>query len=203
MTGLAALVACLASGAERTSVGSGAVSRDVAKLATSVALHGLRLAVTSEVVGTTALVARSRARTTTISAAAVTTKATTANWTSTTHTNAGRVGARTLLNKVRRRYRCGWKDVYLQPGGQAAHSCNTDRHRHRSASGLGSRPVRGPVLDSGSTAWPQSSEGEGTGSTRVLAACSCSKGVQPMSKLRHSGRRCHICSRHGERATTS
>lgn len=92
---LAALVACLASGAERTSVGSRAVSRDVTKLATSVALHGLRLTVTSEVVGTTALVACGGARTAAISATAVTPKATTTNGTSTTHTNASGVGAST------------------------------------------------------------------------------------------------------------
>jgi hypothetical protein len=54
---LGALVADLAGRAEGATVGRGAVTRDVAKLAAGVALHGLSLAVTGEVVGTTALVA--------------------------------------------------------------------------------------------------------------------------------------------------
>ena len=57
MAGLGALVADLTGGAEGTTVGRGAVTRDVAELAAGVALHGLSLAVTCEVVGTTALVA--------------------------------------------------------------------------------------------------------------------------------------------------
>lgn len=57
VAGLGALVADLAGGAERAAVGSSAVTRDVAELAAGVALHGLGLAVTGEVVGTTALVA--------------------------------------------------------------------------------------------------------------------------------------------------
>jgi hypothetical protein len=63
VAGLAAAVAGLASGVERAAVGSSAVARDVAELAASVTLHGLSLAITGEVVGTTALVARSRAST--------------------------------------------------------------------------------------------------------------------------------------------
>lgn len=54
---LGTLVADLTGGAEGTTVRSGAVTRDVAELAAGVALHGLSLAVTGEVVGTTALVA--------------------------------------------------------------------------------------------------------------------------------------------------
>jgi hypothetical protein len=54
---LGALVADLTGGAEGATVGRGAVTRDVAELAAGVALHGLSLAVTGEVVGTTALVA--------------------------------------------------------------------------------------------------------------------------------------------------
>lgn len=54
---LTAPVAGLASGVERATVRGGAVTGDVTKLAASVALHGLSLAVASEVVGTTALVA--------------------------------------------------------------------------------------------------------------------------------------------------
>lgn len=62
VAGLGALVADLAGGAERTTVGGGAVAGDVAKLATGIALHGLGLAVTGEVVRTTALVAGGSAR---------------------------------------------------------------------------------------------------------------------------------------------
>lgn len=54
---LGTLVADLTGGAEGTTVRSSAVTRDVAELAAGVALHGLSLAVTGEVVGTTALVA--------------------------------------------------------------------------------------------------------------------------------------------------
>lgn len=54
---LTASVAGLACSVERTTVRGRAVTGDVTKLAASVALHGLSLAVTSEVVGATALVA--------------------------------------------------------------------------------------------------------------------------------------------------
>lgn len=57
MTRLATLVAGLARGIQRTAVGSSAVARNVTQLATGIALHGLRLAVTGVVVGTTAFVA--------------------------------------------------------------------------------------------------------------------------------------------------
>lgn len=53
---LGTLVADLTGGAEGTTVRGGAVTRDVAELAAGVALHGLSLAVTGEVVGTTTLV---------------------------------------------------------------------------------------------------------------------------------------------------
>lgn len=59
VTGLAALVAGLASSVKRATVGSSAVPGDVAELAAGVALHGLSLAVTGKVVGATALVASS------------------------------------------------------------------------------------------------------------------------------------------------
>lgn len=62
VAGLTALVARLARRVERAAVGSGAVTRDVTELAASVALHRLRLAVTGEVVGATALVAGRGAR---------------------------------------------------------------------------------------------------------------------------------------------
>jgi hypothetical protein len=57
VAGLGTLVADLAGGAEGAAVGGSAVTGDVPELAAGVALHGLSLAVASEVVGTTALVA--------------------------------------------------------------------------------------------------------------------------------------------------
>lgn len=96
MASLAALVAGLASRVERAAVGGGAVARDVAELATGVALHGLGLAVAGEVVGAAALVAGRRARAageaTTAVAASI---AATANRTATAHADGGRVGAGT------------------------------------------------------------------------------------------------------------
>lgn len=62
MASLAATVAGLAGSVERTAVGGGAVARDVAKLAASVALHGLSLAIAGKVVRATALVASGRTR---------------------------------------------------------------------------------------------------------------------------------------------
>lgn len=62
VAGLGALVADLTGGAERATVRGGAIARDVAQLATGVALHGLGLAVTSEVVWAAALVAGGSAR---------------------------------------------------------------------------------------------------------------------------------------------
>lgn len=62
VTSLAALVAALAGSVERTAVGGRAVARNVTKLAAGIALHGLSLAITSVVIGTTALVASGRAR---------------------------------------------------------------------------------------------------------------------------------------------
>lgn len=61
MTGLATLVADLAGLAQRATVGGGAVTGNVTKLAAGVALHSLSLAVTGEVVGTTTLVAHGSA----------------------------------------------------------------------------------------------------------------------------------------------
>lgn len=60
---LSAAVAGLASGTQRTAVGSSAVARNVAKLSASVALLGLGLAVASEVVRAAALVAHGRTAT--------------------------------------------------------------------------------------------------------------------------------------------
>lgn len=98
VTGLTALVAGLASSVEGATVGSGAVTRDVAKLAASIALHGLSLAVSRKVVGTTALVAGSRTGATGEGTAAVATVSATGNrGAASAHVDAGGVGARALL----------------------------------------------------------------------------------------------------------
>ena len=60
---LATAVAGLAGSVEWAAVGSSALARDVTKLTTSVALHGLSLAIASEVVRATALVAAGSAAT--------------------------------------------------------------------------------------------------------------------------------------------
>lgn len=98
VAGLAALVAGLASSVKRATVGSGAVTRDVAKLTASIALHGLSLAVSCEVVGPTALVAGSRTWATGEGATAVATVSATGNrGTTSAHVDAGGVGACALL----------------------------------------------------------------------------------------------------------
>lgn len=96
MASLAALVAGLAGSVQGAAVGSSAISGDVAELAASIALHGLSLAVASEVVGATALVACSRTRavgeaSTTIAAD----ETTTAHGSTTAHTRIAGVGAST------------------------------------------------------------------------------------------------------------
>lgn len=97
MTSLTALVAGLAGGVERATVGSGAVSRNMAELAASIALHRLRLAITSEVVWATALVTSSRARAACESTASISSAiSTTANWSTTAEADGRRVGASAL-----------------------------------------------------------------------------------------------------------
>lgn len=95
MTSLAAAVASLAGSVERATVGSSALARDVAKLAASITLHGLSLAITSKVVGTTALVAGSRTRAT----KETTTEATTRTRSTATKTSSS-TGSRASAGKV-------------------------------------------------------------------------------------------------------
>lgn len=99
MTSLTAAVASLASGVEGAAVRSGAVARDVAELAAGVALHGLSLAITGEVVGATALVAGSRARAASEAAAATegTGETATAHGGTAAHGRADRVRASALV----------------------------------------------------------------------------------------------------------
>ena len=103
VAGLRALVANLAGRAQWATIGSSAVTRDVAlnlvrrvfqtmmnpnmdthELSTGIALHSLSLAVTSEVVGTTALIASGSTRVGTISRAETTGESTTRTTNSTT-----------------------------------------------------------------------------------------------------------------------
>ena len=94
VAGLTALITGLARCVEGAAVGSGAITRDVTELTASVALHRLRLAVTREVVRTTALVAGRGARTTGEPATSETETATAHGGAPAHH--ARRVGARPL-----------------------------------------------------------------------------------------------------------
>jgi hypothetical protein len=77
----------------------------VTELAAGIALHGLSLAITSKVVGTTTLVASGRARTTSETTTAVTTgEATTTHGSTTAHSRTNRVGAGALLQSAFVRY---------------------------------------------------------------------------------------------------
>lgn len=86
VTGLSALVASLAGSIQRTSVGCCTIARDVSEFTTSVAFHCLSLAVASEMVWSTALVAGSWARSTNKSTTGWSTKASARwKWSSTAH----------------------------------------------------------------------------------------------------------------------
>jgi len=100
VTSLAALIAGLASSVKGTAVGGGAVSGDVAELAASVALHSLGLAITSEVVRTTALVAGGRSGSTG-EATSAEAEAATAHGGTTAHVDAGSVGAGALMHVLK------------------------------------------------------------------------------------------------------
>jgi hypothetical protein len=95
MPSLSALVAGLAGCVEWASVGSGAVAGDVAELAASVALHGLGLTVSSEVVGATALIAGGGTGTASVPTTSIAICAS-ADGASATHANTSRVGASSL-----------------------------------------------------------------------------------------------------------
>lgn len=96
MASFAALVASLASRVQGTAIRRCAVSGDVTKLSTSVALHRLRLAVARKVVRPAALVAGSRPRATSEAASAEASKSAAArDGTTTSHRHTGRVGAST------------------------------------------------------------------------------------------------------------
>jgi hypothetical protein len=92
---LTASVAGLAGSVEWAAVGSCAIAGDVTELATSVALHGLSLAIAGKVVGTTALVASGRTRTAREATTAITASKSAAAHRSTTAHGTDRVGAST------------------------------------------------------------------------------------------------------------
>jgi hypothetical protein len=94
VTLLAAAVASLSGSVEGSTIGCSAVAGDVTKLATSVALHGLCLAITSEMVGPAALVAGGRTSTSSEAATREAAKASTRGTASTT-TKAGSSWVRT------------------------------------------------------------------------------------------------------------
>jgi hypothetical protein len=106
---LGTLVADLTGGAEGAAVGGGAVARDVAELAAGVALHGLSLAITGEVVGATALVA-GRGTGVALEATAETALETTAGAGGTASAGSGGVGAVALVREV------SWDDLVVEPG---------------------------------------------------------------------------------------
>jgi hypothetical protein len=141
VTSLGALVADLTGGAERATVGSGAVTRDVTELAAGVALHSLSLAVAGEVVGATALVAGSGARVATEATAEASARATGATTSGTSGdttsragggtgsgTSSGRAGAVALGIVSHCRPLICEMEV-LQQGGRAGRSCSSGRWR--------------------------------------------------------------------------
>jgi hypothetical protein len=209
VAGLAALVAGLAGGVERTTVGGGAVARNVAKLAAGIALHGLSLAVTGKVVGATALVASRRARA--ASEAATTAKgarvAATAHGSATAH-RAGVHGVGASASKV-----AGLATVVAAAAGASATQAESGAvslHVAESLAvvallGLGGTGKRAAV---GLVTWRNHRSGQSPwvvitwlGCT-YQAACSCSRDAQQRSKPRRSGRRCRTCSMLDGRGTT-
>lgn len=95
VSSFATLVAGLARSVQGAAVGGSAVARNMAQLAASIALHGLSLAISREVVGATTLVASSRASTSgeTATSTEAATEASTSNRRATGNTNTGGIGA--------------------------------------------------------------------------------------------------------------
>lgn len=156
---LGTLVADLAGGAEGAAVGGSAVAGDVAELAAGVALHGLSLAVTGEVVGAAALVA-GRSTGIALEATAETALETTPGAGRTASAGSGGVGAVALVKEVSLVVEsyggCMWS--VLQRGDRAGCSCSSGRWHHRSGGGWGSQPGRDRGPGSCSTAWLEASQ---------------------------------------------
>lgn len=153
MASLAAAVASLAArSVDGTSVWRGAVTRDMAKLAASVALHSLSLAVACKVVWSSALVASSCASP---SESAAASKAP-ARWSTKTSTRWGwDCGARSwavALIDISNWSSKATKN-HIQQGGQPVHKSSSDRRPevHRSDEGLGSQLEHVQDPGSGST----------------------------------------------------
>jgi hypothetical protein len=131
---LTAPVASLASSVERASVRGRAITRDVTELAASVALHGLSLAVASEVVRATALVAAGSA--TTSEATAATGKATSEGRASSTATNrsdgsgTGSRAAPLFIILVYAIWGLQRWTIDLRQGGQADRKSSSGRWQH-------------------------------------------------------------------------
>lgn len=93
MASFSALVAGLSGGVQRATVRGSAVAGDMAKLATSIALHSLSLAVPGKVVGTAALVTSRLARATSETTTSITTKSATTDGSTAAHANTSGIGA--------------------------------------------------------------------------------------------------------------
>lgn len=154
---LGTLVADFTSGAERATVGCGTVTGDVTELTAGVALHSLSLAVTSKVVGATALVASGSSGVSSLETTTETTLGATASPTSgragggsSTGTRSGRASAVALgvvsLGSVIRR-------VDLLQGDLVGCSCSSGRRSHRLGARWGSRLGYVQVPGSCNTAW--------------------------------------------------
>jgi hypothetical protein len=211
VSSLATLVTSLASSVEGAAVGSGAVPRDVAKLSAGIALHGLGLAISGEMVGATALVAGGRSRTTgestaaaeSTSESATTDGGSTGTTTTTTaaHTGTSRVGARSS------------QVAWLATVVATTAGSSTAQAESRAVSldvaealavvallGLGG-PGQGALVGLVSLIMSAVAQLDDRVHT-YLAACSCSKDAQQRSRLRHSGQHCHTCNMRDARETT-
>ncbi|KAI0146208.1 hypothetical protein GGR57DRAFT_289436 [Xylariaceae sp. FL1272] len=211
VTSLAALVASLACGVQRATVRGGAVAGDVTKFSTSVALHSLSLAVTGKVVGTTALVASSRTRTT-------------GKPTTTTISEAASAHRSTTAHGCTSRVRAGTSQVARLPAVVASAIAGTSAAQTecRAVSlnmsqtlavvallSLGGTRKRALVRLMAFIIRSQSAMPVGPFTLchgqvvmTYLAACSCSKGAQRRSRPQRSGQRCHTCSMLYEKGKT-
>ena len=131
---LTAPVAGLSGSVERATVRGRAVTGDVTKLAASVALHGLSLAVASEVVGTTALVAAGSTATGETTAAASEATAEGSASTTANRGNGSSTGSRAAplfcVSLIQRIQIVPWIDV--RQGGRAGRKSSSGRwQRHR------------------------------------------------------------------------
>lgn len=145
----------------------------MAKLSTSIALHCLSLAISGKVVGSTALVASSRARSPSETAAGreSTPESTSADGCSTAHTwdRSSASWARARALEVVRIFPFIQQYHHIPPSDLVDHSCSSDRlYQLRSGEGLGSRPGRDLSPGNGSTAWPRLFVAEGSRWTRGL-----------------------------------